>query len=187
METAQPTGIARRRLLRAGLAAAPMLAALKSRTVLAETAHTCIRPSSFSSLAAANMIVSAGRNPKTDYNCYSHGYWKNNDVGQTVEYKKKKFLGDGLGFTYNHRQAYGNKTLLDVLNMRGGNVVALSRHIVGTYLSAVAFGDDNSILTKAQCVDCWNNMGNWSPFPGTTWSLETTLGYFDKIYGNSFL
>ena len=46
---APASGLSRRHLVRAGLSAAPVLAALKSNTVLAGD-HTCIKPSTFSSL-----------------------------------------------------------------------------------------------------------------------------------------
>ena len=49
-------GLNRRRLVRAGLTAAPVMAALHSNTVLAGgSGHSCVRPSSFSSLTAVFM------------------------------------------------------------------------------------------------------------------------------------
>ena len=184
-----PTGVARRRLLRAGLSAAPVLAALKSNTVLAGD-HTCIRPSSFSSLAAAGMKASKGRVVKTDYSCYSHGYWKNHDTGLPVGYKSKKFLPDGsstLGFAANPGGEFTGLTLQQILDKQGDtNNTALARHLVGTYLSAVAYGDDNGILTKQQCADCWNSGGVWSPFAGANWTKADTMAYLEKIYGPVF-
>lgn len=183
-----PVGVARRRLLRAGLSAAPVLAALKSNTVLAGD-HTCIRPSSFSSLAAANMKASQGRIIKSDYSCYSHGYWKNNDTGLPAGFKSTKFIGasPSLGFTANPGGAYTNKTLQDVLDYGGNdNLNALARHIVGTYLTAKAYGDGNGILTLQQCANCWNSGGVWSPFAGANWTLVDTMTYFNTIYGAKF-
>src|SRR5665647_3738802 len=66
--------VSRRRLIRAGLSAAPVMLALKSQSVLA--ADICIKPSAFSSLTAANMKLSRMPNP-AGYTCFSHGYWKN--------------------------------------------------------------------------------------------------------------
>ena len=100
---AKAGGLSRRNLVRAGLTAAPVLAAMHSNTVLAGGGdHSCVRPSSFSSLIRANMTVSSGRNIRSDYQCKSHGYWKNNNGNLTTDYKTKtKFLSSATGFTAN--------------------------------------------------------------------------------------
>jgi hypothetical protein len=183
------SGVSRRRLVRAGLSAAPVMAALKSNSVLAGD-HTCIRPSSFSSLAAAHMKVSQGRTIKTDYECKSHGYWKNHDTGLATNFKKTKFLSTTTGFTSNPGQAYGSKTLQEVLDQGGNeNNAALARHVTAAFLTATAFNNDATrvLLTKSQCRAIWNGQGVWSPFAGQTWTLSQTLAYFDMIYGPAFL
>lgn len=182
-------GVSRRRLVRAGLAAAPVMAALKSNTVLAGE-HSCIRPSSFSSLAAAHMKLSNGRPVKTDYACKSHGYWKNH----SNSFKTTQFLNSNstiTGFTANPGLAFNGKTFQDVLEMDGNNNnAALARHVAAAYLSAVSVNDDpNSVwLTKAQCNAIWNGQGVWTPFAGSPpWTLQGTMDYFDKILGPAFL
>lgn len=182
-------GLSRRQIVRAGLSAAPVVAAVKSNTVLAGD-HSCIKPSTFSSLRAANMKVSAQREIKTDYECRSHGYWKNNNYGLEDKFKTKtRFLSTTTGFTANPSGIYGGKSLQDVLQMGGGGHIALARHVVAAYLTAVAFKNDPSVvmLTTSQCKAIWNGQGVWSPFAGTTWTQAQTLAYFDTVYGPSFL
>ena len=184
------SGVSRRRLVRAGLSAAPVMAALKSNSVLAGD-HTCIRPSSFSSLSAANMKVSQGRTVKTDYQCKSHGYWKNNNAGLATNFKETtKFLSPTSGFTQDPGNAYGKLTFQQVLEQGGNrNNAALARHVAAAFLTATAFNDDSTrvLLTKSQCRAIWNGQGVWSPFAGTTWTQAQTMTYFEAIYGPAFL
>lgn len=200
VEAARPTGIARRRLLRAGLAAAPVLAAMKSNTVLAGE-HTCIKASSFSSLKPANWKVSQGRTVNTNYNCFSHGYWKNvakhpHPLPYT-DNAKSFFQAVPIGAPTGSISAgfsgsnFAGKTLLDILNIKGNSVTnneALARHLVGTFLTAVAFGDDpdSVLLTTTQCRTIWSGNGAWSPAPGMNWTLDDTMTYFETIYGAPF-
>lgn len=184
------SGVSRRRLMRAGLGAAPVLAALKSNSVLAG-GHSCVRPSSFSSLAAAHMKISQGRTIQQDFQCNSHGYWKNQDRGLPREFKTQtRFLSSTTGFNANPGKAYSSKNLQQVLDMGGNaNNAALARHVLAAYLSAVSISDHSSLvwLTRRQCRDIWNGQGVWSPFAGTTWTLAQTMAYFEKIYGPEFV
>lgn len=190
------TGIARRRLLRAGLAAAPVVAALKSNSVLAGD-HTCIKPSSFSSLKPANWKLSKGRTINTSYACFSHGYWKNHDHPSPYNYTSKSYFQAippnvqrgcvSAGFS---GSAFSGKTLLQILNLTGNDdSTALARHLVGTFLTAVANGDnpDLVLLTTAQCRTIWTGNGVWSPAPGLNWTKADTMAYFEKIYGPEFV
>jgi hypothetical protein len=187
---ASAPGVSRRRLVRAGLSAAPVMAALKSNTVLAGD-HSCIKPSTFSSLRAAQMQVSARRELKTDYECQSHGYWKNRDTGLPSGYKTSTlFISVDTGFTANPSNLYTGKTLQQVLEMGGnqGNA-ALARHVVAAFLTAQAYKDDPTrvMLTTSQCRTIWNSGGQWSPFAGASWTLNDTMGYFETVYGRAFL
>lgn len=180
----------RRRLVRAGLSAAPVVAALKSNTVLA-AGHSCIRPSSFSSLTAAHMKVSQGRTIKADYECNSHGYWKQQTRGLATNFKTTTlFLSTTTGFTQNPGVAYTGKTLQQVLELQGNqHNAALARHVVAAFLTATAFNNDSQrvLLTIRQCRAIWNGQGAWSPFAGANWTLPQTMGYFDKVFGPEFL
>ena len=184
-------GLNRRRLVRAGLTAAPVMAALHSNTVLAGGGdHSCIRPSSFSSLKLAQMKVSRGREIRDDYECKSHGYWKNNNGNLATDYKKTKFLSSDTGFTANPGNAFRGKSLQEVLQMTGNaNNTALARHVVAAFLSAKSARNDPDrvLLSVAQCQAIWNGQGHWSPFAGANWTLADTMNYFDKVFGSAFL
>ncbi len=182
--------VARRRLMRAGLSAAPVVLALKSQSVLAG-GDVCIKPSAFSSLKAANMKLS--RIPNQGWTCYSHGYWKNHthpDPYQTLD--KSFFLLPArtspqisAGFSWNPGGWYTNKTLIEILNEGGSaNSVNLARHVVGTFLTAVSLADDTTkvLLTTSQCRQIWDSQGTWSPVAGATWTFADWMAYFDYIY-----
>lgn len=202
-------GVSRRRLIRAGASAMPVLATLKANAVLAGgngghgggnggggdggLDHTCIRPSSFASLSAANWKLSQGREIKTDYTCYSHGHWKKANHGLPEGFKSRKFLSCQAfdsGFTRNPDGFYTGKSFQDVLNT-GGNEsdTALARHVVAMYLSAISVQNDPNrvTLTIAQCNELWNTRGVWSPFAGANWDYATTLAYLEKLLGAKFL
>ncbi|MDO8450905.1 MAG: hypothetical protein Q7T10_19095 [Rhodoferax sp.] len=187
------SGLARRRLIRAGLAATPVMFGLTSQSALAN--DVCIKPSAFSSLKAANMKLS--HKPNQGWTCFSHGYWKNHSHPAPYSDKTKSFfltklLGPGevtAGFTSNPGNEYTGKTLQQVLEMNGNanDTTALARHVVGTFLTAVANGDDSTkvLLTTWQCKQIWDNQGNWSPVAGQTWTMANWLEYFDYVYGGT--
>lgn len=187
----------RRRLMRAGLAAAPVVMTLKSRSVLATGGgHNCIKPSAFSSLQAAQMHLS--RPVQNDFMCLSPGYWKAHNHPVPYSIKSKSFFlavppgapsgSVTAGFSPDSGGQFVGKTLQQVLDMGGGGIIAIARHTVGTFLTAVSYGDDPTkvLLTTFQCKQLWSALavgGSWSPFPGANWNLVDTLAYFDHIYG----
>lgn len=189
------SAVSRRRLMRAGLSAAPVMLALKSQSVLA--ADICIKPSSFSSLKGANMKLSRMPNSR-GYTCFSHGYWKNHDHPLQYSNKLKSYFLASLPsgapsgavtarFLVNPGGAYSGKTLQQVLEMTGNsNNNALARHVVGTFLTAVANGDDPTkvLLTTTQCKAIWEGQGSWSPMTGVTWTYAVTMDYFEYVYGS---
>lgn len=191
--TKATSGLNRRSLVRAGLSAAPVIAALHSGTVLAGGGdHSCIRPSSFSSLKAAfarGNRLSRGREMRDDFECKSHGYWKNHNGNLTSGFKNRSFLSSAqspTGFTANPGEAFTGKSLQQVLDMNGNaHNKALARHVVAAYLSAMSAGNDPDrvLLTVGQCAAIWNGQGNWIPFAGASWTLTDTMAYFEKVFG----
>jgi hypothetical protein len=182
-------GVSRRHLVRAGMAAAPVLAALKSNTVLAG-GNSCVRPSAFSSLTAAHMKVSHGRVIQMDFECAPPEHWRHSTKGLPKGFKVDTlFISSVTGFRANQNSFQG-LTLQQVLESTGSqNHEKLARYVVAAFLSAVSVGDTPSfvLLTKRQCREIWNRQGNWSPFAGANWSMPQTLAYFEKIFGPAFL
>jgi hypothetical protein len=183
--------VSRRRLVRAGMAAAPVAMALTSQSVLA--ADVCIRASAFSSLKAANYQLSGGRTPTTSFSCFSHGYWKNHTHPGIFSNQAKSFFlnphptGTGnvdAGFTRNPGSAYTGLTIQAVLSITGNaNDAQFARDILATFLTAVDKGDVNVLLTQSECRAIWNNNGVWTP-PGASspWNKTQTIAYLQYVY-----
>ncbi|MDO9505013.1 hypothetical protein [Hydrogenophaga sp.] len=184
-------GLTRRRLVRAGLTAAPVMAALQSNTVLAGGSkgfgHGCIRPSTFSSLKAANWTISQGRDIKGNFVCRPYSHWKNNFPHK---FKNVYFLSEVTKCNrdprpYDNRKTYKKLKMRDVFELRDDDTDArLARYVLAAFLSADAAGagSDNVWLTKRQCHEIWNGRGNWKPFAGATWDLNQTMNYFEVIF-----
>lgn len=188
-DEALPAGVSRRRLMRAGMAAAPVLAALKSNTVLAG-GNSCVRPSAFSSLTAAHMKVSRGRVIQKDFACAPPEHWRHSDRGLPPKFKAETpFISSATGFSAN-RQHYQKMSLQQVLESSGTqNHEKLARYVTAAFLSAMSVGNTPSfvLLSRRQCQEIWNRQGHWSPFAGANWTMPQTLAYFEKIFGPAFL
>jgi hypothetical protein len=183
--------ISRRRLVRAGMAAAPVAMALTSQSVLAT--DVCIKPSAFSSLKAANYALSGGRTPTSTFSCLSHGYWKTHGHPGIFSNQAKSFFlnphptGTGnvdAGFTRNPGSAYTGLTLQAVLSTTGNsNDAQFARDILATFLTAVQANDVNVLLTQVECRAIWNNNGVWTPVGQTVaWTKAQTIAYLQYVY-----
>jgi hypothetical protein len=189
----------RRRFVRAGLAAAPVLLTLKSANVLATgSGHVCVKPSAFSSLAAAgnnrtNLRVSNHTFSADEYTCYSHGYWKTHGHPRPYDDESRSYFRIGsavgkvyAGFDVASGHSLYSKTLLEVLNASGGGEIALARHLVGCFLTAVKKSDLDVVLTQQQCRDMWaSRWHGWVTPYGETWDLNKMLDYFEFLFGSS--
>lgn len=173
-------GLSRRQLVRAGLSVAPVVAALKSNTVLAGGGQgNGVTASAFASLQANQGRVSNARY-KTDCEVRSPQEW----MGKSSDFKKKKF--QECGFLANPGGKYGSTTLDNVLRSDADDRDAvLARYVVASYLTALEFGNNRDVLalTTSQCNTIWNGRGSWVPFAGATWNYPQTVAYFETIYG----
>ena len=176
-------GVSRRQIVRAGLSAAPVVAALKSNTVLAGAVGggqgNGVTTSAFASLQANQGRVSNARY-KTDCIVRTPAEWK---LKQS-EFKKKKF--HECGFVANPEGRFGRRVSLgDVLGYEGHDRdTVLARYVVASYLTALEFHDDRDVLalSTSQCNAIWSGRGNWSPFAGVQWDYAQTIAYFETIY-----
>lgn len=183
--------VSRRRLMRAGLSAAPVVLALKSNSVLASTGGYCVKPSTFASLGAgAIKLPNASQAPRINksHTCYSHGYWKNSNAGLVpADFKTTtQFLSSSVtGFTSNPGGHFTGKTIQQVLEMTGdGAAVALARHLAAAYLTARVHSG-TAVLSVDDCKNIWNSAGNtWGPVAGDkTWDTDRWVKYFDFVLG----
>ena len=176
-------GISRRQIVRAGLSAAPVVAALKSNTVLAGAMGggqgNGVTTSAFASLQANQGRVSNARY-KTDCVVRTPAEWRL----KPSEFKKRKF--QECGFASHPEGRFGRRvTLGDVLGYEGHDRdTVLARYVVAAYLTALEFHDDRDVLalTTSQCNAIWSGRGHWSPFAGAQWDYAQTMAYFETIY-----
>ncbi|WP_323002890.1 hypothetical protein [Denitromonas sp.] len=185
----------RRALIKAGLAAAPLMATLKAQSAFATgSTHNCVHISAFASLARANMQLS--RTVDSSGTCYSHGYWKNH--GSSTQ-KAAIFLTPvlqsscastptaGFAAVSPKTDVLACKTLQQVLSMSGNSdkVVALARHTVGMYLTALNFPGD-ALYDETEVKAMWYGLvgaGSWQPAGSSIpLSLDQTMAYFNYIF-----
>lgn len=169
----------RRRLLRGGLAAAPVLMTLVSRPVLAQ--NTCTTPSGFVSVNASTAgrgVVCTGRTP---------GYWKQSQHFNAwpAPYYPTHVGGHGghnaTLFDAVFAPHYPGKTLLDVLNPQivgSGPPNDVARHVVAALLNVAA--GLASVLTVPAVKAIWSEyitMGSYSPSSGVHWNHDDIVNY----------
>jgi len=169
----------RRRWLRAGASAAPILMTVASRPVLATTVPPgfCQSPSGFVSGNASQTTGSTcgGRTP---------GYWKNTD-----SWPEPYAPGNSFCTTFDPTTCvYPGKTLLDVLNLGGGDGTGndVARHIVAALLNASTTPPLVPVLNADAVKEIWAQYmatgggasGFYSPDSGITkWYAAQIVTY----------
>jgi len=160
--------LSRRRLLRAGLGAAPVLMTIASRPVFAGGTE-CHTPSS-------HMSINASVHGKTQYcDGGSPGYWKKTHEGSWPPPYETGTLFDTV---FGSASGYPNKTLLYVLDLGGGGKEELARHIVAALLNAAKGW--TPVLTVAMVIDIWQSwatLGYYEPTAGIHWDSAQITKY----------
>jgi len=162
--------LSRRRLLRAGLGAAPVLMTVASRPVFAggSGSKVCKAPSSFVS-------INASVHGKTQYcDGRTPGYWKNHTSSWPHPYETTTKFDTVFGSA----SGYPNKTLLYVLDLGGGGKEELARHIVAALLNAAKGW--TPVLTVAMVIDIWQSwatLGYYEPTAGIHWDSAQITNY----------
>lgn len=190
--------ISRRKLVRAGLAAAPVVAAFKSNMVLAASSssgNTTVRASSFASLATTGGSVSP--NAKTTGAFLSMDTCKKDKKSgkllfgptQWVPTGKKGKLTEtaGCGFNAIPSPEIAKQTLADLFSGAAStSTKRLAQYLAAGYMSAKKFGTD-SYISEQRCKEIWENYGSWEPIAGVRWDMGQTLDYFERVYdGKAF-
>jgi hypothetical protein len=166
----------RRRLLRGGLAAAPVLMTLVSRPVLAQQCQT---PSGF---VSGNASVAVGAGPTCQGR--TPGYWKQS---QWFHSWVPPYYPTTVGGQGGHQATlfdavftphYSGKTLLQVLQMGGGPPNDVARHVVAALLNAAAGW--TPVLTVAGVNGIWSEYitkGYFEPTAGVHWGDAQIVSY----------
>ena len=183
--TAGRRGLDRRRVLRAGLSAAPVLAGLKSQSALA-TNGICT-PSIWTSIKAANFCVSGSAAPQQNP-CKPHTWWCNSSSSACNTYYHGTTTGcagyAGTHFTY-------ARNLKDVCQTASNSSYQddkskLGRHCAAMHLNATVY-PSNCPIDTATCKQIWSSCkdgGTWTPVSGgPAWTRADCISYFDYVCG----
>jgi hypothetical protein len=172
----------RRRLLKGGLSAAPVVLSLSSRPVLAGGLPAlCTTPSGFASINLSKHNHStgtcSGRTP---------GYWKNAPTTSSPSQPSWPYPPSSLFKTYfSPSLSYGDLTLLQALQC-GGNAsgeVALVRHITAALLNAAAGLTPAVVLDVSRVKAIWQEFamhapgGYYEPMAGVKWYADDIVTY----------
>lgn len=199
VETFAGVSTSRRKLVRAGLAAAPVVAAFKTNMVLASGGDKAVCPSTFASFKNNGAMCSVTAPKATTGHCVPMDRCK---IKTGTPHNKRKFGSGfdedgrkGCGFSYSRGDDYDDKQLWELCAMdyasgsggsrrisRDANRDKLARYVSAAYISCKNY-PGTSFVSESQCKDIWENNGSWSPAPGVRWSCADTLEYFDTVYG----
>jgi hypothetical protein len=170
----------RRRLLRGGLAAGPVLMTVASRPVMAQD---CTTSSAHTSLSGSRQVTTSSCNGG------SPSYWISQSPAQTT--KQTAYLmearGQGqpattFGSIFTGLYGYGDLSLLQVLQA-GHSALdksGLAAHLVAAVLNAQAGFTPPSILSMAKAQDIWadyNRLGYFEPTAGVRWDSAQTIDW----------
>ena len=199
-----PAGLntSRRKLVRAGLAAAPVVAAFKTNMVLASGTDQVVCPSTFASFKNNGHMCSVTAPKRSSGRCVPMD--KCNVKGGTRHNTRKFGLGTnkngraGCGFRHVYQEDYHDKQLWELCakNYGGQNDKngwgggrrdpgrdELARYVSAAYISCLQYGS-SAFLSENQCKTIWENNGVWSPkVGGKPWSRDETIEYFEMCYG----
>jgi len=191
-------GVARRRLIRAGLAAAPILAGLTSQSALATGvgSATHCKPSVWSSLKGAkgchaSLAIDHGGNT-----CHHHTYWAGSthpDCGKRYHYHSSlvhvPFVGTDC--TQSGKPVPNLKEVCSgkYTNTRWGSVTTgdsqkdlLAKHCAAMYLNVTV--DKQCPIDEATIHSMWSSCkggGSWSLPGGGSWTRTDCIEYFEYV------
>ncbi len=169
---------ARRRFTKTGLGAGAVIATLASQPVLGAVPYNC----TISGHASGNVSTHG-----PDGNCQiglSPGYWKNHTTWP-APFATGKLFKDAGGVSNGllDISSTTGKTMLQVLNLQGGSMTALARHVVGALLNAQQFAP-NFPLSVAQVKAIWNevvNTGQYVVNASVTWTVDDVTNYLSSL------
>lgn len=178
-------GLNRRKVIRAGLSAAPVLAGLKSQSALA-TNGICT-PSIWSSIKAANFCVSGGAPPQQNP-CKPHSWWCNsshsscNTLFHGTAANCAGYAGTHFTTTRNFKQVCQTASVSGLQDDKS----KLGRHCAAMHLNATVYSSSCPVSVST-CKAIWTacrNGGTWTPVSGgPAWTRSDCIAYFDYVCG----
>lgn len=173
----------RRRLLRGGASAAPLILAITTRPAKASSLLACQTPSAWGSMNASRaeetLETCYGRTPEywkdaQHYDKWPHPYYPTT-VASLGGHSASRFHGIGCSGSY-----FGGKSMLEVLEM-GTNSVGYPQ--LGAYVTAAVLNAASGmtpVLNVPACVNLWNECvqrGYYEATAGVRWSTEQVVRY----------
>ena len=173
------TSGSRRRFTKTGLGAGAVIATLASQPVLGAVPYNC----TISGHASGNVSTHG-----PEGNCaigLSPDYWKNQTSNWPDPFKTSQLFKDS-GAPNSLLDAPGittGQTMLEVLNLGGGSMTALARHVVGALLNAVTYMP-NFPLSVVQVKQIWNEVvttGQYQVNASVVWSVNDVTNYLSSL------
>lgn len=169
----------RRRLLKGGLGASPLLMTLISRPVLGD-GFRCVSPSGYTSMPSS-------RQPET-HKCDggTPGFWKQEQhfkAWPAGYYPKTKNGNQATTFApfFSYSPYTPETTFLQVLETMGGPPDSVARHIVAAVLNAEKGW--TTVMTVAAIKNIWNSyrtLGYFEPTAGVRWYHDQIQNYLES-------
>lgn len=166
----------RRRLLRGGLAGAPVLLTLQSRSVMACHSTT---PSAFGSISQSrpeNLISLSGQPPSWWCNTSCYDQWPSayHPVAKTSGYPK--YSATLFQDVFANCGSYGTKTLVQILKLADTSGAGLVAKCVTAALLNASTGRTSAVLDVSAVKNIWNeyrSKGYFEPTAGVKWYSTT--------------
>lgn len=180
-----PKSDERRRLLRAGLTAAPVIMTVASKPVLGQTVCTAASAmGSAGSGTARTASVCSGLTP-SQWKVYA-AQWPTPFCATNharTDQRATLYHCPTTGFG---GRIYGDHTMLEVLDIHegGGGTTSLGRYMVAALLNACA--GRTPVLTESGVRDMWNdlvNRGYYEPTAGVHWQAPEIIAYLKTTMG----
>jgi hypothetical protein len=172
----------RRRLLRGGMAAAPVLMTVASRPVMAQD---CTTSSAHTSLGGSRQIAQQscmGRDPSYWISQNGSSAWPSGYLMQAQGSGSTSKVATTFGSVFGSAYGYGDLSMLQVLQAGQSSFdkAGLAAHLVAAVLNAEALYTPASVLSVAKAQDIWsdyNAKGYFEPTAGVRWDSAQTIDW----------
>lgn len=181
-ETTQTQFRARRRLLRGGLAAGPVLMTVSARPVMAQD---CTTSSAHTSLSGSRQIVQQsclGGGPTYWLSQNGNKGWPSGYLMDTQRSASSGKAATTFGSVFGNTFGYGDLTFQQVLQagQSASDKSGLAAYLVAAVLNSGAGYTPASVLDVAKAQDIWsdyNTLGYYEPTAGVRWDSAQTIDW----------
>ena len=186
LHNAPPRADERRRLLRAAVAAGPVLMTIASKPVLGQTACLTASATSAGSTAARQASVCSGLTPsqwKSLATQWPSPYYATTQKSASGAHQATLFHCPTTGL---NGTTYGDRTMIEVIDVAEGGTGAssLGRYVVAALLNARS--GRTPVLTEAGVRAMWNstvNLGYYEATAGIRWGAAQCIAYLKTTMG----